>query len=188
MLKQRQEQSGFTLIELLVTLAIAVILVTIGIPGFQHLVAENQREANAAAIHMATRQARSQAITRNMPVVICARSIKQMATPKSEECNNTNNYKNGWLIFANTDLNQSGISSNDHLISVHGPIKGDFTLKLMTEEGSSTKRLVYQPDGGLKSTENLQFELCPQSKHAAGQIIRVPKIGNPKRINESNCS
>ena len=65
-----RQQRGFTLVELMITLAILVILITIGVPSFNDLV-QNQRVKTAVSdLHSTLVFARSEAIKRNAEVAI----------------------------------------------------------------------------------------------------------------------
>jgi len=66
----RRAQSGFTLVELMVVIAVLAILASIGIPGFQGIVAEN-RATSAANELLATLQfARSAAMAQSRQVTV----------------------------------------------------------------------------------------------------------------------
>ena len=60
--------SGFTLIELLVTIAVAVILATVAVPGFQSLVTTNRQAADFNEILTGLTYARSEAVKRRQEV------------------------------------------------------------------------------------------------------------------------
>lgn len=59
---------GFTLIELLVTIAVAIILATIAVPGFQGMMARNQLTSDYNEILSGLYFARSEAIKRRQDV------------------------------------------------------------------------------------------------------------------------
>jgi prepilin-type N-terminal cleavage/methylation domain-containing protein len=61
-------QPGFSLIELMITLAIAGILLALGIPALQTMVATTQSKTVAESIQSGLRLARSEAIARNSPM------------------------------------------------------------------------------------------------------------------------
>lgn len=60
--------SGFTLIELLVTIAVALILATVAVPGFQSLVTTNRQAADFNEILTGLTYARSEAVKRRQEV------------------------------------------------------------------------------------------------------------------------
>jgi len=66
--------AGLTLIELMVTLAVAIVLLAIGIPAFQGLASSNRASTQANGLVTALNLARSEAISRGIPVAVCARA------------------------------------------------------------------------------------------------------------------
>jgi type IV fimbrial biogenesis protein FimT len=65
-----KQPSGFTLIELLVTIAVAVILATVAVPGFQNLVGINRQAADFNEILTGLNYARSEAVKRRQEVSV----------------------------------------------------------------------------------------------------------------------
>jgi type IV fimbrial biogenesis protein FimT len=92
---------GFTLIELLVTIAIAAILVTAGIPAFSQFVRENRHSNQINRLVRALKLARSTAITRSVPVTVCAGTTDG----SSGHCQRGKNWSGGWMIFVDNDKN-----------------------------------------------------------------------------------
>ncbi|WP_176760310.1 GspH/FimT family pseudopilin [Halomonas shengliensis] len=60
--------TGFTLIELLITVAVAVVLATIAVPGFQNMVKTNRLVADYNEILATLNYARSEAVKRRVDV------------------------------------------------------------------------------------------------------------------------
>jgi type IV fimbrial biogenesis protein FimT len=83
-------QQGFTLIELMVTLAISAILLGIGVPSFRGMIENNRIAAASNDLVTGLQLARSEAINRGIPVVLCASS--DQAT-----CATTPVWINGWV-------------------------------------------------------------------------------------------
>lgn len=87
---------GHTLVELVVALAIAAILLGLALPAFARLVAERQLGGEARRLSDAILHARSEALKRNGPVVICA-------SVPADPCGPTRHWHEGWLMFADVD-------------------------------------------------------------------------------------
>ncbi len=67
---RRSRCAGFTLVELLVSIAIAAILMAIGVPALHNLFARRTLEGYARSVAMLTQRGRYEALNRGVPVVV----------------------------------------------------------------------------------------------------------------------
>lgn len=89
----RHSDRGFTLLELLMVLAIAIILLTIGMPAWQSLVERMQIGNWQRQFHGALNYTRSHAIHSGTLTTICARGGNGGCAADG------GNWQRGWLIF-----------------------------------------------------------------------------------------
>lgn len=87
-----RKQSGLTMIELLVTLAIAAILLSIGVPSFTRMMADWRLKNAVNAFNGGLRVARTEAIARRKVVKLCA-------TNDTAECVDGADYSKGWIVY-----------------------------------------------------------------------------------------
>jgi len=83
--------AGFTLFELLVTVAVASIIATLGIPGFQNIVANNRSVTYTNDLVTALNLARSEATRRRAPIDVCA-------SANGTTCSGANDWSVGWIV------------------------------------------------------------------------------------------
>lgn len=88
----RRSQAGLTLIEMMVTMAVAIVLMSIGIPLYQGLVANNRAVTQSNALVSALQTARAEAVSRMTNIAVCARST-------DTACGLAGDWDNGWLVF-----------------------------------------------------------------------------------------
>jgi type IV fimbrial biogenesis protein FimT len=123
--------AGMTLIELLVTLAIAAILLTIGIPSFQEAAATNRVAGLTNELTAAFNLARSEAITRGQTVTVCRSADTD--TPIDNDADPTEGpicatdagtgWNDGWLVFVDLDTDGT-VDANEIRLKVGQPGAG----------------------------------------------------------------
>lgn len=86
--------AAFTLIELMVGIAVAAILITVGIPGFRDLILDNRMAAQINSLVADLSYARSEAVKRNSAVTVCKRNINGTA------CDDSRSWTDGWIVWA----------------------------------------------------------------------------------------
>lgn len=89
-----RKAGGFTLVETMTVVAIAVILLTAGIPAFSELVKNNRLTAQANALVGTLGAARSEAVARQRTVTVCGSAT-------GTACDGT--WASGWMAFVDTD-------------------------------------------------------------------------------------
>lgn len=96
----KKQEKGLTLIELMVTLAVAIVLLAVGIPAFQGMEANNRSVALAQGLVSALTLARTEAVGRGVAVAVCPKNAKdQPGVAPSTTCGTSGNWANGWFVF-----------------------------------------------------------------------------------------
>ena len=114
---------GFTLVELMITLAIAVILLTIGVPSFNTAIKNNRLTTATNDLVAVLNLARSEAVTRGLRVTVC-KSADQAT------CTSDNGWEQGWIAFSDENNNaayNSGGTPPETLLRVHSTLGNQIT-------------------------------------------------------------
>jgi type IV fimbrial biogenesis protein FimT len=93
----KHRQQGLTLVELMVTLAVAIILLAVGMPLFSGIAANNRAVAEANLFLAGFKTARSEAVKRGTEVSVCAID-DPAASPLTCSADN-GDWVNGLLVF-----------------------------------------------------------------------------------------
>jgi type IV fimbrial biogenesis protein FimT len=113
-------RGGFTLIELIVTLAIAAIVLTVGIPSFRELLRENRLATQANEFLAALALTRSEALKRGVRVTLCK-------SADGASCTANGGYEQGWVVFVDPN-NNATVDTGEVILRVYGALPGGFTL------------------------------------------------------------
>lgn len=121
-----KRHDGFTLIELMVTIAVAVVILTLAVPGFRSIIQNNRAATQANDLVTALGLARSEAIKRGLTVSLC---------PSSDQatCTGGTAWEEGWIVFLDRDGDGSRDPDGDPdlddlLLRVHAALDGGSTL------------------------------------------------------------
>ncbi|WP_438951551.1 GspH/FimT family pseudopilin [Porticoccus sp.] len=177
-MERSTKQSGFTLIELMISIVILAVLLGLAAPAFIELVRDNRIQTSADQFFTSLILARSEALKRNQPVVMCK-------STDGENCTTADDWAGGWLTYA--DENADGaLDSGEPVINAQQGLPGGYTL---TTKGSSfTNQLTYRQDGSASGFDT--FVLCDaKGDTASAKEIVINIVGRPRMTKTTdNCS
>lgn len=167
---------GFTLYELLITLAIVVITLAIGIPGFNKTIQDNRTKTATLALLDAIETTRATAVFRNKRVVLRAIDTK---------------WHHGWTLFI--DNNNNGVLENtDEILMLNEKLTGvvsdsrspmnAYVSFIGTGEG---RQVSHNGDGGFLAGT---IKICPE-KEGDGYSLVLSKGGRTRigKLNMVEC-
>ncbi|MDH5516203.1 MAG: GspH/FimT family pseudopilin [Gammaproteobacteria bacterium] len=113
---------AFTLIELLITLAIFSVLMTIGVPGMNSFMVNNELTSRNNNLVTAMQYARSESIKLSDRVVLCASKNSQTAVPA---CATDADWIDGWVVFHDTNNDAVFSPGTDTLLKQFPSLAGN---------------------------------------------------------------
>ena len=169
-------QNGFTLFELLVALAIAALLVTVGVPNMRAMIMDNRIISEANHFVATINAARSSAVRYQRPAIVCSTSNYSAAVPT---CSGSTDWSDGWMVWV--DKNLDAATTADEVIVVSPPVSGSVTMT-----SGSANRFSYDSRGfGTAAADAISF--CDDRSGETGRVIRVNAAGRV-HIAQQGCS
>ena len=157
----RSRSEGVTLIELMVTLSVIAILLTLTVTGFQSLTAHNRITAAANGLIAHLQLARSEAVTRGVPVTICP-------SRDGASC---------------VDQNPS-VWSAGYIVAVTGSNGGVQVLRRvdakewqgLQADSAGRRWFVFRSDGSAEGTQGT-VRICDPKDATRIRLVRVNRVG-----------
>ena len=115
---------GVTLIELMVVLAIAAILLAVGVPMFSTFVDRNRVAAEVNELIADLALARSEALARRARVGMCASANPAASDPTCA----ASAWTSGWIVYIDNGSTIGTRDSGEEIIRVHTPGAGVITV------------------------------------------------------------
>lgn len=170
-----KQHFGFTLVELMIAIAVAAIVLTLGLPSFERLIERNQLAANINELVASLNFARSEAVRRNQRISICHSS-------DGATCSGSN-YDEGWIIFEDIDQDGDRDSPVDEILRVHAALAQN--LSLGADFSGGVDDLSFRPSG--RANRNGRFVLCKNGDTTKSRAIFVV-ISGRVRLAQQNSS
>ena len=166
--------AGFTLIELIVTIAIAAIVLVMGVPSFQDTIRNNRLATQANELISALNLARSEAIKRGVTVSICK-------SANGSTCGGSG-WSNGWIVFVNRDNDSPAqVDAGEEILRVYGPVPTNYSLNA---NNNFTNYISYRPTD--RSNNIGRFVLCEGGQLNYSRAIFINITGRPRLGQDNN--
>ncbi|MEQ1801330.1 MAG: GspH/FimT family pseudopilin [Gammaproteobacteria bacterium] len=164
-----RHQRGFTFGEVLATLGVLGVSLSLVVPSFSSVTRSNLRASAINELVATLHVARSEAITRNVPVVICP-SADGLTCARIA-------WESGWIRFVDSNGDYRA-DAGETVLGTAPPVEG---LQIHTATfdqafGYTPSGRVSAPDGGQAGGD---FTFCAGDDLADAQVLRVSPLGQP---------
>lgn len=164
----QKHESAFTLIELMVTIAVAAVVLTLGVPGFGRIVERNQLATNVNVLVSSMTLARSEAVKRNKRVKICDSS-------DAVNCG-SGDYEQGWIVFVDENNDGDLDSPAEELIYVQSALATNFSIDPNLSAGAND--ISYLAKG--RANRNGNFIICKNNDVTKARVIVLDMSGRAR--------
>jgi type IV fimbrial biogenesis protein FimT len=135
--------SGFTLLEMLVVITIAGFLLTVAVPAFQTVIADQRSTANVNELVESLILARSEAIKRGRYVTVCKSS-------DGSTCTSASDWNDGWIVFDNvSSADVDAVDTGDEIIRVYQGLADTVNI---SPNGNIDEFVSFRPVGSAGTT------------------------------------
>jgi type IV fimbrial biogenesis protein FimT len=164
-----QASAGYTVLELLVAITVLAVVLGITVPAMGEFVARSRASSQVNELVGALHLARSEAVTRGVPVAVCPSNALSTA------CANSANWSGGWIVFADVSGVAGTVDGTDTILRTFASVKG----AILSAEPDSARFVRYAPSGFLSSDPlSIHYNPLPCSGTDARQVSITP-LGRP---------
>ncbi len=158
-------QRGYSLYELAMTLALAALVLTVGLPSFGTLAADKRLRAETDALFHAIHLARKASIVRRRVVSLCP-------SVDGASCSQGYDWSAGWIVFANVDRDEPPqVDTGEPVLQRHAV---DERVQIAANRRGFTLRSTH-----LRAT-NGTLVVCDRSGRAETRALVVSYTGRPR--------
>jgi type IV fimbrial biogenesis protein FimT len=150
----RTSQRGFSLMELMVVLAVAGVILGLAIPNMREFILNNRLTGDANDLLAAFNLARTEAVKRQLPVVICATADTE-ATPPVCSGGWAQGASSAWIVFVDADGDWIPDNNvNEPVLARNRALDG--SIRMVSDQTGRVKYLMTgfasPPSGGFSNT------------------------------------
>jgi len=160
---------GLTLIELLTTLALAAILLTLGVPAFNEVMARHRMTTAANGLLADVHLARSEALKRGVRVALCTGG----ETGSGFACSADGDWHQGYLIFIDPDANLAVEDASEVMRAVAGSASAPVQIT------SDRQGIAFLADGtaDIAADSLVSWSLCISGSASHAKAVSVARSG-----------
>lgn len=164
-----KNQDGFTLIEILTTMVVAIIVVSMGVPAFKSIIANNRATGQVNTLVTAFNLARNAAVTSGVTVMVC--KLKADTDPMAcEDDTDENDWSSGWLVFEDPD-EDAVLDAGEEQIRVWAAPSGKPEIMAVDEDDDEVIFLSFDPQGVKIIQKSAELEIT--NEDCTGDQVRV---------------
>lgn len=192
--------AGFSLLELVVTVTVAAVVLALAAPNFRSFIQNNRVRAATEDFLTAVHVARTEAIKRGEPILLC-RTGDPGAEPGSLACranepgggaNQNKDWTPGWVMYAKPGYTGTGGSGGDYdngtdgePIAVGRPAPSGVTIRA---NGAGNNWLAFFADGSLNESGSAMYVVCDDRGTEYGRQVLIPPVGRPYLSSPASCN
>src|SRR5262245_11053389 len=167
--RRGKRSSGITLLELLIAMTLAAVVLGLGAPGFREIALNARRAEQVNALLRGLHVARSTAILRAEPVVLCK------SGGGSQCLTDTRAWSDGWLMFANRDRDSPPrVDPGESVLAIQPPAE-----RIVVR--ANRNAVTYWPFALAGTT--VSFVFCDERGSSAARAIIVSQTGRARVSN-----
>ena len=159
---------GVSLAEVMVVVAMLAILAVLAAPQFTDAVREARLTSQINQLVFALNLARSEAVKRAGAVTVCP-------SANGTACANDGRWEAGWIVFADTDADQS-VDADEAVLQRMDPLREGFTLRASSAFGGA---VTFDAKGTTPVAGN--FILCADADIREARAVGVQRVGRIRR-------
>jgi len=160
------------------TMAIAIIVLTIGVPSFQASISNNRKTTAVNDLTTALSMARSTAITRRQQITVCKSNDGAICNTGA----GSGDWTQGWMMFTNPN-GDTVLDAGEELLRVHGKLPGNGSF---IGNNNVVNRVSFSPQG-LARGSNGTITYCDSRGATKASALVIAVSGQVRHaIDENN--